>query len=468
VKLPVFNNLFSALPDMLYVRQNPVSVPQPALFALNTQLANEMGLSPEWLASDSGLGMLAGNSVPPGASPLAQAYAGHQFGNWVPQLGDGRAILIGEIDTPGGEHLDIQLKGSGRTAFSRGGDGRAALGPVLREFLVSEAMFALGIPTTRALAATTTGQPVMRETPLPGAVLTRVAASHLRVGTFQYFAARGDDLALQVLTDHAIQRHYPQAGSALELLDHVVQAQARLIAQWMTVGFIHGVMNTDNMTISGETIDYGPCAFLDEYHPAKVFSSIDRYGRYAYGNQPNIGGWNLAQLASALLPLIGEGETAIDAATQSVNAFGPAFQAAWLQGFGAKLGLANATPDDQPLIEEFLTVQMDHGMDFTQSFSQLTDLSPPALLKEWELRWRKRLEVETIDPVQTMKAANPRLVARNHRVEEAIAAAYAGNREPFDRLLAVLRTPYRDDDETRPYQTPPTPQERVTQTFCGT
>jgi uncharacterized protein YdiU (UPF0061 family) len=425
-------------------------VPQPTLFALNTQLAETLGLSAEWLASDDGVGMLSGNKVPQGAAPLAQAYAGHQFGNWVPQLGDGRAVLIGEVDTPTGQHFDIQLKGSGRTAFSRGGDGRAALGPVLREFLVSEAMFHLGIPTTRALAAVSTGAPVMRETPLPGAILTRVASSHLRVGTFQYFAARGDHLALQVLTDHAIARHYPQASSALELLEHVGQAQARLIAQWMAVGFIHGVMNTDNMAISGETIDYGPCAFLDAYHPSKVFSSIDQFGRYSYGNQPNIGGWNLAQLASSLLPLIGEGEAAIEAATQAVNTYGPAFQSAWLQAFGAKLGLADVTEADQPLIEEFLTVLMDHGMDFTQSFSQLTDLSPPSLLKEWELRWRKRLERETTDPVATMTAANPRQIARNHRVEQAIEAAY------------------RDDDETRPYQTPPTEAEQVTQTFCGT
>jgi uncharacterized protein YdiU (UPF0061 family) len=465
---PVFNNLFNDLPDMLYVRQGPASVPQPTLFALNTQLAETLGLSAEWLASDDGVGMLSGNKVPQGAAPLAQAYAGHQFGNWVPQLGDGRAVLIGEVDTPTGQHFDIQLKGSGRTAFSRGGDGRAALGPVLREFLVSEAMFHLGIPTTRALAAVSTGAPVMRETPLPGAILTRVASSHLRVGTFQYFAARGDHLALQVLTDHAIARHYPQASSALELLEHVGQAQARLIAQWMAVGFIHGVMNTDNMAISGETIDYGPCAFLDAYHPSKVFSSIDQFGRYSYGNQPNIGGWNLAQLASSLLPLIGEGEAAIEAATQAVNTYGPAFQSAWLQAFGAKLGLADVTEADQPLIEEFLTVLMDHGMDFTQSFSQLTDLSPPSLLKEWELRWRKRLERETTDPVATMTAANPRQIARNHRVEQAIEAAYGGDRTVFDALLAVVRTPYRDDDETRPYQTPPTEAEQVTQTFCGT
>lgn len=465
---PRFNNQYKALPDQLYVRQTPVPVAQPQMFALNAPLAADLGLDPDWLASEAGLAMLAGNAVPDTAHPIAQAYAGHQFGNWVPQLGDGRAVLIGELDTADGRHVDVQLKGAGRTPFSRGGDGRAALGPVIREYLVSEAMATLGVPTTRALAAVTTGEPVYRETPLPGAVLTRIASSHMRVGTFQYFAARQDNEALRALTEHAIERHYPDASDALDLLREVVAAQARLVARWMTLGFVHGVMNTDNMTISGETIDYGPCAFLDEYHPAKVFSSIDRYGRYAFAAQPNIAGWNLAQLASSLLPLIGEGDSAIEAATEAVNRIGPHFQAAWLEGFGAKIGLAQATAADMPLIEALLSGMADHGLDFTQTFHALGSDQTPEPLSEWARAWRDRLAAETRDPFDLMRRVNPFIIPRNHRVEEAIAAAYDGDSAPFEALHRALSTPFDVTAETEIYSLPPSESERVTQTFCGT
>ncbi|MDH5799051.1 MAG: YdiU family protein, partial [Paracoccaceae bacterium] len=332
-----FQNSFARLPERFFARQAPVPVHAPELVALNEPLACDLGIDPDWLRSPEGVAVLAGNTTPEGAEPLAQAYAGHQFGGWVPQLGDGRAVLLGEVVDAAGRRRDIQLKGSGRTPFSRNGDGRAWLGPVLREFLVSEAMAALGIPTTRSLAAVKTGELVQRESSLPGAVLTRVASSHIRVGTFQYFAARQDTEALQALTDHVIQRHYPNAGDALGLLRCVVAAQAGLVARWMGVGFIHGVMNTDNMSIAGETIDYGPCAFLDAYDPMKVFSSIDHFGRYAFSRQPDVAAWNLAQFASCLLPLMGEKDSAIQVATAAVHEFPALFEAAYLAEYRAKL-----------------------------------------------------------------------------------------------------------------------------------
>ncbi|MEO1240064.1 MAG: YdiU family protein, partial [Pseudomonadota bacterium] len=351
-----FDNTFARLPAGFFAELDPTPVAEPALVSLNAKLANRLGLDAQALASPEGVAILAGNGVPVGAHPLAQAYAGHQFGGFVPQLGDGRALLLGEVVTPDAQRFDVQLKGSGRTPFSRGGDGRAWLGPVMREYIVSEAMAALGVPTTRALAAVTTGETVLRERPMPGAVLTRVAASHIRVGTFQYFAVRQDLAALKQLTDYVTQRHYPDADGALDLLNAVVGAQARLVAHWMALGFIHGVMNTDNTTISGETIDYGPCAFMDDYHPLKVFSSIDAHGRYAYARQPEVLVWNLAQLASALLPLIDtDQDRAVERATEAVHSFPDIYAAAWLTAFRAKLGLVTAEDGDKELIEGLLT-----------------------------------------------------------------------------------------------------------------
>ncbi|MEL7345705.1 MAG: YdiU family protein, partial [Pseudomonadota bacterium] len=345
-----FDNSYARLPEKFFAKLPPAQVAKPGLVAVNAALAAELGLDAQALAAPDGLAVLAGNVVPQGAEPLAQAYAGHQFGGFSPQLGDGRAVLLGEIVTPKGDRRDIQLKGSGRTPFSRMGDGRAWLGPVMREYIVSEAMHAFNVPTTRALAAATTGDVVVREAPMPGAILTRVASSHIRVGTFQYFAARQDDAALRTLSDYVIDRHYPDAQTALELLNKVIERQARLVAQWMGLGFIHGVMNTDNTTVSGETIDYGPCAFMDAYEPGKVFSSIDQYGRYAYGRQPEILVWNLAQLATSLLPLMGEDRNAsIEAATQAVHRFPDLYASAWSTVFGAKIGLETIEPSDTSL-----------------------------------------------------------------------------------------------------------------------
>ncbi len=464
---PAFESGYAALPERLFDRQAPVPVAAPAWIALNRDLAEELGIDPAWLASDAALQVFAGNAVPEGATPITQAYAGHQFGGWVPRLGDGRAVLLGELRDRAGQRRDVQLKGAGRTRWSRGGDGRAWLGPVLREYLVSEAMHALGIPTTRALAAVATGEAVQRETALPGAVLTRVAASHLRVGTFQYFAARGDDEALQALADYARARHYPQAEGALDLLRAVVEAQARLVARWMSVGFIHGVMNTDNMTISGETIDYGPCAFMDAYHPVTVFSSIDRNGRYAYTNQPDVALWNLAQLATSLLPLMGERDAAVREATEAVHRFSPIYAGEWLRLFGRKIGLAAARPADAPLIEAFLQGLADHGHDFTNAFRGLADDRTPEGLDDWAADWRARLSGED-DPHGVMRAANPAYIARNHRVEQAIEAAVAGDLAPFVTLHRLLARPFDEQPDMAAFRAPPEPHEEVRQTFCGT
>jgi len=468
-----FDNTYARLPEHFFARQNPDPVADPALVAVNEALATELGIDPDSITA----AVIAGNEVPEGAEPLAQLYAGHQFGNWVPQLGDGRALLLGEVIDRNGQRRDIQLKGAGRTPFSRGGDGRAWLGPVLREYVVSEAMHALGLPTTRALAAATTGETVFREQPRPGAVLARVAASHIRVGTFQAFAARGDVEAIRTLTEHAMARHYPDATDALDFFGKVVAAQARLIAGWMSVGFIHGVMNTDNTTISGETIDYGPCAFLDDYHGAKVFSSIDRMGRYAYQNQPDMAVWNLAQLASTLLPLIApdDEEKGVEIATRALDAFGLHFRDEWLKRFRAKIGLVTAEPGDEALIVGLLQRMSTSRADFTNTFRALATtgdasglISDPGAWESWVPEWQARLDREPGDSSATMRAANPAVIARNHRIEQMIEAAVAGDYAPFHKLMEVLAHPYDDGPDSAEYARAPAPEERVQQTFCGT
>ncbi|MDD8023061.1 MAG: YdiU family protein [Paracoccaceae bacterium] len=469
-----FDNSYARLPDRFFARQDPVPVRAPTLIALNRDLAGRLGLDPDWLASPAGVAMLAGNAPPAGSAPLAMAYAGHQFGGWSHSLGDGRAILLGEVVAPDGMRFDLQLKGAGQTPFSRRGDGRAWLGPVLREYLVSEAFAALGIPTTRALAAVTTGEVVVREASgRPGAILTRVAASHLRVGTFQYFAARDDVPALEVICNYLTERHYPQADTPLDLLRAVVARQADLIAHWMAVGFIHGVMNTDNMALSGETIDFGPCAFMDVYHPNTVFSSIDQYGRYAYANQPQIAAWNLAQFASCLLPLMGPEGPAIEAATDAVHGFAPLFQAEWLRRFGAKIGLANATEADRPLIEDLLSRMATERADFTRTFRGLAtgqaaaEFIDPQAFEGWAPRWQARLADE-FDPQTVMARANPVRIPRNHQIEAAIVAAVDGDFARFHRLGAALATPFDPAPEFADLEAAPRPEERVERTFCGT
>ncbi len=467
-----FDPSYARLPARFHARLPPTPVAAPAPIVLNRALAIRLGLDPDWLAGPAGTAMLAGNLVPEGAEPIAQAYAGHQFGGFVPQLGDGRAILLGEIVAPDGARFDLVLKGAGPTPFSRGGDGRAWLGPVLREYLVSEAMAALGVPTTRALGAVLTGEPVYRDgLARPGAVLARVAGSHIRVGTFEYFAAREDEEALATLCNQTILRHYPQADGPLGLLVAMVDAQARLVAQWMSFGFIHGVMNTDNCALSGETIDYGPCAFLDAYHPRKVFSSIDRMGRYAYANQPQIALWNMAQLASCLLPLI-PGD-AVAQAQAALDGFSPVYQAEWLARMGRKIGLAAATPDDLPLIEGLLSRMASEGADFTRTFRGLStgaaraEFADPAAFDTWEPLWRARLAQEA-DPGAVMAQANPVRIPRNHRIEAAITAAVAGDFAPFHRLFAASARPFAPDPATLDLEAAPTEAERVARTFCGT
>ncbi|MBL8702739.1 MAG: YdiU family protein [Alphaproteobacteria bacterium] len=486
-----FDNSYARLPARFYARLDPTAVARPSLIRLNRDLATELGIDPQALDTATAAALAAGNLVPPGAEPIALAYAGHQFGHFVPQLGDGRAILLGEVVDRAGRRRDIQLKGSGRTPFSRRGDGRAALGPVLREYVVSEAMHALGIPTTRALAAATTGEPVYREDVLPGAVLTRVAASHVRVGTFQYFAARDDQDAIARLVDHVIARHDPAAAQAerpaLTLLAGVAERQAQLVARWMQVGFIHGVMNTDNMTISGETIDFGPCAFMDTYDPKTVFSAIDDFGRYAYANQPGIAQWNLARLAEALLARIDpEPQRAIDLATDVVVGFRSRYEAHWLDGMRRKLGLFHAEDDDRQLAEGFLDALHAGGADFTLAFRRLGEaargaahesalramFTRPGAYESWATAWRARLAREPRSPDEraaAMNGVNPLVIPRNHRVEQAIAAAVTqADFGPFERLLQAVERPFderpADDVDARP----PAPEERVCRTFCGT
>ena len=463
-----FDNSYARLPDGFFTAQNPSPVAKPGLIAVNDALARDLGLDHAELRSPEGIDVLAGNRIPDGAEPLAQVYAGHQFAGWVPRLGDGRAVLLGEVIDKKGQRRDIQLKGAGRTPYSRGGDGRAWLGPVLREYLVSEAMHAFGIPTTRALAAVTTGQEVLRETALPGAVLTRIAASHIRVGTFQYFAARQDTDALQALTDYVIARHYPEVETPLDLLNAVITRQAALIAKWMGVGFIHGVMNTDNMAVSGETIDYGPCAYMDAYHPETVYSSIDSFGRYAYFRQPEIAVWNLAQFASCLLPLMGEQDAAIAAATKAVHGFPDLYAKEYLTVFRAKIGLSSAEDGDADLIQGLLDWMAASRADFTNTFRILSDGHIPEGLREWARKWQDRRDRDQGDAAAIMAAANPAFIPRNHRIEQAIQAAVGGDFAPFHRLNTVLSQPYRDQPDADDLQRPPEPEEVVQRTFCGT
>jgi uncharacterized protein YdiU (UPF0061 family) len=489
-----FDNTYARLPQRFFARVGPTPVASPHLIKLNVELARQLQLDPKALASPEGVEILAGNRIAEGSEPLAIAYAGHQFGHFVPQLGDGRANLLGEVIGTDGIHYDIQLKGSGPTPFSRRGDGRAALGPVLREYILSEAMAALGIPTTRALAAVTTGETVMRETPMPGAIFTRVATSHLRVGTFQYFAAREDTDALQQLAQYAIARHYPEAAQSPRpiraLLEGVATRQAQLVAQWMLIGFIHGVMNTDNTSISGETIDYGPCAFMEAYDPATVFSSIDRQGRYSYSNQPHAAHWNLVRLAEALLPLLeqeeGSQEKALESAQEALVAFGEQFEVARNAGFRRKLGLLVECEGDMVLVQDLLDCMADNHADFTLTFRRLciAAASPqadadvrilfanPAAYDSWAARWRDRMLKEQTamqDREAVMRSANPAFIPRNHRVEEALNAAIVQqDLRPFEALLAVVLQPYEGRPGLERYATPATRDERVLQTFCGT
>jgi len=478
-----FDNSYARLPGLFFSKIDVNPVPSPKLVILNGALAKSLGLDPQALQSEESIAVFAGNQIPDGGEPLAQAYAGHQFGHFT-MLGDGRALLLGEQMIPNGERVDIQLKGSGRTPYSRGGDGRAALGPMLREYIISEAMHGLGIPTTRSLAVVTTGEDIIRETDLPGAILTRVAASHLRVGTFQYAARWGSVEDLRALADYAINRHYPEIEGTenpyLSLLEEVIIRQAKLLSQWQLVGFIHGVMNTDNMTISGETIDYGPCAFMDTYNPATVFSSIDREGRYAFGNQPNIGVWNLARLAEALLPLLDENqEQAVTLAQEKLSDFAQVFKSHWLTGMRAKLGLFNQEQQDVSLIEELLQLMEEHRADYTNTFLALTfnRQEDTAFFKaeafgQWRKKWQERLErqPESIEKSQQlMKSSNPAVIPRNHRVEEALdAAVQCGDYQVMLNLLDVISNPYAHTTAQAEYAKPPEPSGRPYRTYCGT
>ncbi|WP_141501155.1 protein adenylyltransferase SelO [Paenibacillus luteus] len=477
-----FDNSYSRLPQSLFTRLDINPVRSPKLIIFNDTLAASLGLNAEALQSKEGAALLAGNEAPEGAMPLAQAYAGHQFGHFN-RLGDGRALLLGEQITPIGERFDIQLKGSGKTPYSRGGDGRAALGPMLREYIISEAMHALGIATTRSLAVVTTGESIYRGTEEPGAILTRVAASHIRVGTFQFAAQWGTKEELQALADYTLQRHFPDVdhdqNRYLVLLHKVIKRQAALIAKWQLVGFIHGVMNTDNMALSGETIDYGPCAFMDAYDPATVFSSIDSHSRYAYGNQPPIAAWNLARLAEALLPLLHDNEQqAVALAEEALSEFIELYQLKWLTGMKAKLGIFNEDPEDKPLIERLLTIMQQHGADYTNTFRALTfdKMSGEALFEtpefvNWYALWQERLgkqQQSKESSLQLMRKSNPALIPRNHRVEEALEAAVLGDFSVMERLLAALANPYAHTAEQAEYATLPVDSNRNYQTYCGT
>jgi uncharacterized protein YdiU (UPF0061 family) len=482
-----FEHSYAALPAHFWREVAPTPVAAPRLLAWNAPLAETLGLA--GLDQDpAAVDALAGKGLLPGSRPIAMAYAGHQFGHFVPQLGDGRAILLGELIDRGGVRRDLQLKGPGPTPFSRNGDGRAAIGPVLREFLVSEAMHALGIPSTRSLAAVATGEHVMRDGVLPGAVLTRIAASHVRVGTFQYFAAREDVDAVRTLADYVIARHYPALADRpdrhLGLLEAIAERQAALVAAWMHVGFVHGVMNTDNTAVSGETIDYGPCAFLDEYHPAKTFSSIDRHGRYAFGNQAPVLRWNLARLAECLLPLMADDPAAaLPAATSVIDAFPARFEFHWLAGMRRKLGLASEEAGDHALAHDFLAALQAVEADYTLGFRGLCALAagvepeaPMTLPKTpamdaWRERWLQRLARDPQAPddrAAAMRRTNPAVIPRNHQVHAALQAAEQGDLAPFEALLVAVRRPYDDGPETSTFMAPPEPEQRVLQTFCGT
>jgi len=487
-----FDNTYARLPERFFARLSPTPVAEPHLIKLNEPLARQLGLDPKRLAMRDVVEMLAGNRVHQGAEPIAMAYAGHQFGNWVPQLGDGRAILLGEVRDIAGVRRDIQLKGSGPTPFSRNGDGRAALGPVLREYIISDAMAALGIPTTRSLAAVATGERVLRqEGPLPGAVLTRVSQSHVRIGTFEYFANQGDVDGVRILADYVIERLYPELQDDAQpyraLLEAVIARTARLVASWQLFGFIHGVMNTDNMAISGETIDYGPCAFMDTFHPATVFSSIDSGGRYAFGNQPRIAHWNLVRLAQSLLPLLAADENAaLASAREAVNTFPPRFEAALFAGLRRKLGFTTEEEGDVALAGDLLERMSANRVDYTLLFRRLCDAAAghdgdalvrtlfenPKAFDDWAMTWRTRLAREPATPAErsrAMRRVNPAFIPRNHRVEAAIVAAQEkSDFAPFEELLSVLARPFDDQPQYVQYEKPPAPDEVVHQTFCGT
>lgn len=473
-------NSYAQLPEFFYSDVKPTAVQSPQLVMFNESLATSIGLNADVLKSE-GAAIFAGNALPTGSEPIAQAYAGHQFGHFT-MLGDGRAVLLGEQITSQGDRFDIQLKGAGRTPYSRGGDGRAALGPMLREYVISEAMHALGIQTTRSLAVVTTGEVILREKKLPGAILTRVASSHIRVGTFQYVANFGEADELKKLADYTIQRHYPfikdEENQYLLLFKEVIKRQAELIAKWQLVGFIHGVMNTDNMTISGETIDYGPCAFMNQYDPKTVFSSIDHQGRYAYGNQPLIGEWNLARFAESILPLFHEEiETAVKLAEEALSEFRNIYHEHWLRGMRAKLGLLNEEKEDETLIDDLLELMQRNKADYTNTFRAFTlhqqnqcELYGKEGFKEWVARWQARQsrQEEAKEEInQWMKKHNPAVIPRNHRVEDALEAAVNGDMQVMHRLLAVLANPYAYSKEQEEYSTVPEVNFPY-QTFCGT
>ncbi len=489
-----FDNSYVNLSPKLFSNQSPTPVSNPSMIALNHTLVEQLGLNTSDFQTDEGLAVLSGNRIPSGAEPIATAYAGHQFGNWVPQLGDGRAVLLGEIVNKEGTRYDIQLKGAGPTPYSRNGDGRAAVGPVVREYVVSEAMAALGVPTTRALAAVSTGDTVRRETLLPGAILTRVASSHIRVGTFQFFAARRDTETIKLLTDHVISRHYPQLRDAsnppLALLAETLKQQVELIAHWQSIGFIHGVMNTDNASVAGITIDYGPCAFMDTYHPSTVFSSIDHASRYAYQNQPSIAQWNMANLAQCLLAIIDEDEDkALQAAQDVIDSFPALFSESYLSRFRHKLGLSTEQENDEKLIADFLVLMQESHMDFTNTFRQLStqmdDVQANTLqaqnntdsffekseTQQWISRWHARMQRDnnsTEARVEIMHQNNPAYIPRNHKVEQIIAAATEQNYKPMEQMLSVLSNPYKEQPNMQAYAQAPNEDEIVRATFCGT
>lgn len=473
---------YAELPQVLFSKLSPTPVRQPEVVIFNEKLADDIGLNLTGMSKEVRTDLFAGNFVPEGTEPFAQAYAGHQFGNFT-MLGDGRAIVLGEHQTPSGQRLDLQLKGSGRTPYSRGGDGRAALGPMLREYIISEAMHALGIPTTRSLAVVTTGEKVYRQTELSGAILTRIAGSHIRVGTFEFTSLQEDKKVTQALLDYLIDRHFPEIkekeNQPFALLEAVIHQQAELITHWMRVGFIHGVMNTDNMALSGETIDYGPCAFMDTFAPDTVFSSIDHKGRYAYANQPYIAQWNLARLAESLLPLMdGEKEEIIAMAEDLLNSFEQVYKNKWLSMMGSKLGLSRVDNEDEKLITDLLEWMHQNSADFTNTFRDLSkeklpeeELYKSKNFTNWRARWQDRIEKEELDweaSFALMKSVNPAVIPRNHKVEEALQAGEEGDITPFHNLISALDMPYEEGDHLLPYQAPPQPGEKVLQTFCGT
>ena len=473
---------YAELPGVFFSKLPPTPVSQPELVIFNEKLADEIGLDLSGMSGEERTKLLSGNLVPDGTEPLAQAYAGHQFGHFT-MLGDGRALLLGEHLTPSGQRLDLQFKGSGRTPYSRGGDGRAALGPMLREYVISEGMHALGIPTTRSLALVATGETVYRENELPGAILTRIASSHIRVGTFQYASLHEDKAITQALLDYLIDRHFPTIremdNQALALLEAIIEQQADLITHWMRVGFIHGVMNTDNMALSGETIDYGPCAFMDVFGPDTVFSSIDHKGRYAYANQPVIAQWNIVRLAECLLPLLEEKmEKAIEVAEAALNSFESIYKDKWLSMMRSKIGLLATRPEDEKLVTDLLDWMHENAADYTNTFRDLSkeelpagELYSNASFQTWHTRWQTRLGEEEQDLESSLalrKSVNPVVIPRNHKVEETLQAGEEGDHKPFHDLLKALENPYEDGDHLTPYQSPPKPEEKVHQTFCGT